>query len=144
MNLHNSYFALPSISTIFRKWFNPATHSQTVNYHGKQLLITWTKRAEKALCQRRRPLIIEMQLYFSCVVKKRVLFHDISGQTGIAVNDMINIIFRPVQSTSCDPVEFANNYPIKKELTDAGATNMRPSCLEFDYINGTWCGSFTI
>jgi hypothetical protein len=85
-----------------------------------------------------------MQLYFSCVVKKRVLFHDASEMDKFEVNNKLNIAFRPVQATACSPEEFANNFPIQEEFHSEAANKMLPSMLRLDFINGHWKGDFSI
>jgi len=144
MNLHNSYFTIANPIQLINKWFNPPSHSQTIRLQGENLFVQWTHRADKILHRRSSPLIIEMQLYFSCMVKKRVLFHETFEHETLTVNDAIEIAFRPVQSTSCDPVEFANNFPVKQQLTSTGAKHMTPASLELDYVNGQWQGEFSI
>ena len=55
--------------------FHPYRYAHTCSYQGKLLLVRMTNRAQRALDTLETPLLVEMQLYFSCVVKKRVLFH---------------------------------------------------------------------
>lgn len=100
--------------------------------------------------QRQTPLLVEMQLYFSCVVKKRVLFHahdtgDIEQTDEIVrVNDKLHVVFRAVQASSCDPVEFARHYPVKQEFRTRPALKMYPSRLKLDYPQDGWLGEFSI
>lgn len=144
MDLHNSYFAIKNPFEILDRWLNPFKHCARIQLRGKELDIKWTKRAETALQLRSKPLLAEMQLYFSCVVKKRVLFHADSNSDNIAVTNKLNISFRPVQSSACSPEEFANNYPVHNEFQSAAANKMRPSLLCLDYVNGHWQGEFLI
>lgn len=85
-----------------------------------------------------------MQLYFSCVVKKRVLFHEQSLHPDHVVNDKLRILFRCVQPTSCDPEEFARHYPEKRQLQSTAAQRMHPKELVFDFRDGHWQGEFRI
>ncbi|MFV2032364.1 MAG: hypothetical protein ACC663_07700, partial [Gammaproteobacteria bacterium] len=74
--LHGSYFSIENPIRLFDRWINSYCHQSRVQLGGKQLLVKWTERAEDALSNRPGPMVVEMQLYFSCVPKKRVLFHD--------------------------------------------------------------------
>jgi hypothetical protein len=147
MNTHSGYFEFPTLRTLWvaiDRRLNPYRHRQSVIMRGTPVEVRWTDRAERALTQRDTPLIAEMQLYFSCVVKKRVLFHEQSEPEGIPVGSRLQILFRPVQSTSCDPEEFAHNFPVKREFQSPAADKMKPSALEIDYRYGSWQGVFYV
>ena len=105
--------------------------------------IFYSKRAEHALLKRDTSLIAELQLYFTCVVQKRVVFHEQSDLDTITANSNLKIAYHTVQSNACDPVEFAEKHPVKKELNSKGAQSMRPSLFKVDFKNGTWIGDFS-
>lgn len=147
MSLKSSYFAIPNPFTLLDQYLNPATHHAQLTLRGQPLTVSWTRRAERQLARRNHPLLAEMQLYFSCVVKKRVVFHeeafDDATET-LAVNGRLIIAFRPVEANSCDPVEFAANHPVRREFDSRGAVKMHPSSLHLDFKNGNWCGEFSV
>ncbi|VAW97654.1 hypothetical protein MNBD_GAMMA21-2167 [hydrothermal vent metagenome] len=144
MNIHESYFSIKNPLEILDRWLNPYRYSTSSDFRDKRVEVKWTQRANKALSSRTSLLTIEMQIYFSCVVKKRVLFHDESDLDAVTINDKLRIISRAVQSGSCDAVEFAKNFPIKHELTATSAKKMLPSLLCIDYKNQQWVGDFSI
>lgn len=144
MNIHNSYFAITNPLTILDRWLHPYQYNATVLLRDKNLLVSWTKRADQALRNRSQPLFAEMQLYFSCVVKKRVLFHDTSTDPSVSVNPNLAISFRAVPASSCSPEEFARNYPIDGEFDSQAAKQMRPSQLNIDFKNQQWVANFRI
>lgn len=144
MNIHTGYFSISNPLDIVDKWLHPNRNTTLINIRNKVVRIKWTRRAEQALQQRNSPLIIEMQLYFSCTIKKRVLFHDQATFEILPVNKRFSLAFHPVESRSCDPLEFANNFPVKRKFDTPGSLKMRPSGLEFDFKNGLWVGQFTI
>ena len=133
---------------IIDKCLHPFKHQASVDVRGKRLVIKWTRRAEQALQKHTHdqnvPLIIEMQLYFSCTVKKRVLFHDQTDFETIPVNPYFSFAFHPVEASSCDPLEFAKNFPVKRIFDSSGALKMSPSELVFDFKNDQWIGHFNI
>lgn len=144
INIHASYFSIGNPFQVLDRWLNPPRHTRSVTLRNHPLKVEWTQRAESELVGRGRPLVIEMQLYFSCVIKKRVLFHDSYEKNTIPVSDHIVIDFRPVESESCDPWEFAKNFPVKQEFKTMAAVKMHPKSLLVDYKSGKWIGEFNI
>ena len=47
-----------------------------ININNKQVEIKLTKAANRAIQQRTSPLFAEMELYFSCLVRKKVRFYE--------------------------------------------------------------------
>lgn len=147
MGIKNSYFEIPSPLAVIERWLHPESCQRILELRGKPLTVSWTRRAERALSQRRQPLLAEMQLYFSCVVKKRVLFHEdahCAELEALTVSDQLHVAFRPVEANSCDPVEFAANHPVRHQFDTRGAVKMRPSRLHLDYKQGGWVGEFEV
>lgn len=144
MNLRASYFSIANPLDIIDRWFNPYRFNVSTKLRGKNVDVFWTQRAEHALSNRTSSLLVEMQLYFSCVIKKRVLFHDDSTMESQPLNEKIRITSRAVQSGSCSAEEFAKRFPIKQELTSKSAKNMLPTLLKIDYKNNQWIGEFSI
>jgi len=144
LNLRSSYFAIASPVQCLDRLLNPSHFSETIRFRDRHLIVEWTQRAQRALTRREHPLLVEMQLYFSCVVKKRVLFHDAAGTNSVTVNDKLSVSFQPVESQSCDPEEFAKNFPVKRQFDTAAAANMGPKKLLLDYKRGRWIGEYRI
>lgn len=140
--LQGSYFSVESPLRLLDRWLNAYRHNSSVVLGNKNLRVEWTDRANRVLQTRSEPLIIEMQLYFSCVVKKRVLFHDNSNLDVTDLNNSMKIAFRSIQSAACTPEEFARNYPIGRVLDTPAATKMIPSRLAIDFRQGQWHGEF--
>lgn len=140
MNLSNSYFEIPSPLLLFDRCLNAYRHQDYAILHGKRIDVYWTSRAARALTSRRDPLLIEMQLYFSCVVKKRVVFHDRADFETVAVNDKILVGYSAVQSAVCDPETFARDYPQGRKLDSKAAMKMQPSKLNIDFRQSEWQG----
>ena len=143
LQLQAGYFSIKNPLQIFDRWINPFHHKDSIDIRGKKMAIMYSRRAEKALQQRSNPLIAELQLYFTCVVQKRVNFHDQTDLETISANPHLKIAYHTVQSNACDPVEFAEKHPVKKELKSKGAQTMRPSLFQIDYKNGEWVGEFS-
>lgn len=144
MNLRDSYFAIPSPMAFIDRWLHPWKRSNTIVLRDDSLKVSWTNRAQRALLSRHKPLIAEMQLYFSCMVKKRVLFHDETDHETVTVNEQLKVLFRPVQSLKCSPEEFAENHPVKQEFKTLAAVKMKPKSLEIDFKKGQWVGEYQV
>lgn len=141
MNLSKSYFAIPDPALFFDRWLNAYSYQCFIKLNDKDIEVNWTKRAAEALNLRSLPLIVEMQLYFSCVVKKRVVFHDQVDFVPVkTVNDRLKLYYRAVQSAACAPETFVQEYPQQGLLESEAARNMQPSKLNIDYKNRQWQG----
>ncbi|MFO7592858.1 MAG: hypothetical protein R6X15_02280 [Pseudomonadota bacterium] len=146
MSFARSYFDPGDLHPmrLVERLLNPYRSIAETSLQGHPLRIEATRRALGALDRRSKPLSVELQLYFSCVVKKRVLFHEEAVPGEESVSDRLSVRFRPVEALTCDPVEFAANYPERRELKSKAASKMHPSRLLLDYRKGRWQGDFDI
>ena len=146
IHLKASYFAIANPLDWIDGRLNGIRHRRRLSLEGVPLALGWTGRAERALDREREPLIVEMQLYFSCVVQKRVLFHPASGFDAapaiVEVDSRLGLCFRPLASAACEPLEFAARHPAGPELGGGAAARMRPQWLEIDCRRGRWTGNF--
>jgi hypothetical protein len=143
-DLRGSYFAIGNPLNIFLGWLHPYRYCETVSLNGHELEVSWTRRADKSLQQRSHSLLVEMQLYFSCVVQKRVLFHNEDDNDYVVVNKRLRVCFHPVEAEACDPELFASQHPARRVLNSRSATRMHPRQLLIDYRKGQWRGEFSI
>ncbi len=143
IDLRASYFAIPNPLRWLERWRHQYRHEKQVALNGRTVRVRWTERADTALHGSQTPLVVELQLYFSCVVKKRVLFHPgPAGFDPVAVDDRFGLVFQPVASAACDPEKFAASYPRGKQLSGDRARRMLPRRVELDYRRGNWEGQF--
>lgn len=142
LNLQASYFTIENPKRVLERWFNRFQYCRIVRINQRAVEVKWTARAERELRQLDQGLVVELQLYFSCVIKKRVLFYAGSGFDAIRVNDSIGLTFRSIASAVCDPREFATSYPQGKDLSSGKAARMVPRTVEIDFRQGGWEGQF--
>lgn len=120
-------------------------YSQTLELdNGKSFQLQWTRAAQKKLDAQSEPLIMELELYFSCLVKKFVHFYGVSDVRNadlIAVNDQISVWFHPVHSVSCAPDEAAERQP-HKDVDRENIPRVFPSRALLDVKQGQWCGEY--
>jgi hypothetical protein len=120
--------------------------NNTVEINGRQVLVEWSKAAARELARRTQPLVVEMELYFSCLVKKFVHFHDVKPQRDtVAVSEKLAVFFRPVTSTACS-FEVADRLGRQPEI-ELDTPNVRkiaPKRVVIDFVRGAWQGNFWI
>jgi len=146
MQNHSMFSLSPLFNplNLFDRFFNPYNYNQVISLNSNPVIVEWTKRAHQKIGRLNTPLIVEMQLYFSCVVKKRVLFSESADFNTQTVNDKLSVAFHTVEAASCDPIEFAKNYPARRELDSVGAKKMHPKQVKIDYVNNEFQGEFYI
>ncbi len=118
----------------------------TILIHGKPVSVVLSKSAMRELGQRTQPLIVELELYFSCLVKKFVHFHEVQpARETVAVSDKLSIFFRSVTSTACtlDVAERFGRQP-EIELDNPHVNKLAPKLVNIDFIKGKWQGTFAM
>jgi len=116
----------------------------TISMNGREVLVEWTRAAAKELARRQTPLVVELELYFSCLIKKFVHFRDASrGRKPVVVNDKLQVYLRPVKSTACtwDVAKQVGRQP-EKEIDSAALRQVAPKRVRIDHVGGEWKGSY--
>lgn len=120
--------------------------SANVQINGRRVTVEWSCAAARELARRTRPLVVELELYFSCLVKKFVHFHETAqGRETVAAGDKLALYFRPVTSTACS-FEVADRLGRQPEI-EIDAPNVRkvaPKRVTIDFVRGGWKGQFWI
>ncbi len=107
----------------------------------KSVEIRLSRAASTALSQRTAPLLAEMELLFSCLIRKKVRFSELHGENAMPVSDRLWVRFRPVMTRVCAVSSVADTPP----LDDFPIVNARayvPRWLSIDYRKGQWSGEF--
>lgn len=112
-------------------------------FHGKPMTVQLTHAAETALCQRTLPLVAELELYFSCMIRKRVHFHtQVDRDQTVKATENLHIRFRPVMTERCsldtseEGVSQLTDFPIVKSSAYV------PHWVRIDHRKGEWVGEF--
>ena len=127
----------------------PSAAQHSIELDGRSVAIELSKSAVKALAQRSTPLLAEMELYFSCLIRKQVRFRDATTNPGddenatshATLNEHLHICFRPVMTRVCGKNYEGDEPP----LTDFPIVNSRayvPRWLRIDYRKNQWQGEF--
>lgn len=112
-----------------------------VQLNGKPLRVTLSDDAERALTARQAPLLAEMELYFSCLIRKQVRFHDDRVPEGVAVTDKLTVRFHPVMSQVCSVAGNLAGPPLT-DFPIVQGERFSPKWLEIGYQQGEWNGRF--
>ena len=118
--------------------------SATIHINGKEVLVEWTRSAQQMLKERTQPLMMELELYFSCLIKKFVQFHDgLDNNDTVRISDNFHIRFRTLTSTACsiDELPKGQRQP-PTELDTPIAKRLAPKRIRVDYRNQQWQGEY--
>lgn len=111
--------------------------------NGRVLQLSLSRTARHALALRRDILCLELELYFSCLVRKRVLVRDAATGSGyLAVTDKLHVRFRPVVTQTCSIREVDIGNPPVRDMPMLHADRYFPHWLTLDYRGDRWCAEF--
>lgn len=118
---------------------------QTLDIAGRTLTVELNRGARTALAVRTIPLVAEMELYFSCLIRKRVRFpFEVHPDAMCAVLDpRLTICFRPVMTRACAVGDVAEK-PGLTALPIRRPAAFVPKRLILDCRHGNWSGEFTL
>ncbi len=109
----------------------------------RELQVVLTQRAQSALDRADQPVHFEMELYFSCLIRKRVnVLSAPRKQDSLAkLNNLVSVSFRPVMTKHCrinDIVDEPDviDFPLQHD------SRIVPRWLSLDYSRGAWRGDF--
>lgn len=111
-----------------------------ITLHDKSLEVRLTAAAQKALARRATPLVAEMELLFSCLLRKRVYFGD-AAEHSTPVNERLAVRFRPIMTRHCSVSE-DGGLPPSDDFPLANPRPYVPNWLTIDYRRGEWAGDF--
>lgn len=131
-------------------------HKQLI-FHDKSMDIRLSRHAAKQSHMLAFPLIIEIQIYFSCLLGKRLAFYTDEVLDGAwqveprefmsmlddaqQLTDHIYIRFNTVMTKACPVSDYVGPPPVT-DFTIANQKPYVPSWLNIDYKNGMWSGEY--
>lgn len=115
---------------------------KTVDIEGKPVSIETSAAADNALRGLKKPLLAEIELYFSCFIRKKVRFH-IAGnhEDEIRVDDNLAVRFRPIMTKKCG-IDYEGDEPPVTDFPIVKVQPYVPKWLRIDYRRGEWVGEF--
>lgn len=122
-------------------------NKQTVEMLGKQIQVEISKHAERQLKDRKAPLFVEMELYFSCLLRKEIRIRETLGEKldeefSAQFSELLHISFRPVMTKSCSVSSCAGEKPPLSDFPIERPQSYIPKWLKLDFKKGEWCGDF--
>jgi len=114
----------------------------TVEILGKKVLVEWSAAADKKLQALAEPLVVEMELYFSCLIRKAVRFGGEARAGNFAsAGPHLKVGFRPVMTKVCRVSDFEGEPPVE-DFPIVKPEAFVPKRLTIDYKAGKWVGEF--
>lgn len=111
----------------------------------KTVTVKTTSRAEEKLSNLQSPLAVEMEVYFSCLIRLRVNFPDIIKQEFIPVasdNEHVQLYFSPIMTSYCHVEDIRGRDPDTEYFPIQKPEKFTPKWLKLDYRNNQWQGEF--
>jgi len=114
---------------------------------GKQIQVEISNDAKRQLDNREAPLIVEMELYFSCLLRKEIrvretLREKLDQEFTVRLSDLLHISFRPVMTKSCSVASCDGEEPPLSDFPIEKPQAYVPKWLKLDFKKGEWCGDF--
>ena len=107
----------------------------------RDLEVRLTRAAQAAMAA--DPLVVEMELYFSCLIRKRVLFPVAAHADAICaqLDEHLTVCFRPVMTRQC-AINGAQDSPELEAFPIRRPEAFLPKWLTVDFRHGNWSGEF--
>ena len=115
-----------------------------IEIEGRPVALDVTSSAEAALLSAREPLHIDMELYFSCLVGKRVNFVQTPPEHTVGrarLTDRVTVGFRAYATETCQAGDERHALESKIIPLDRAERYM-PKWLKIDYRDGAFEGEF--
>lgn len=114
----------------------------TADILGKTVVIESSESADRAMAVLSEPLIVEMELYFSCLIRKAVRFNRTNAiKFSVQVTPKLVLGFRPVATKACNISEIDSAPPLD-DFPIVKPEAFVPRKLKIDFRNGQWWGEF--
>lgn len=111
----------------------------------RTVTVRTTPRASAKLERLDAPLSVEMEVYFSCLIRLQVNFPEQLKQNYIPVNsddDRVKLYFYPIMTQHCEVSEIRGRDPDTEYFPIQKPEKFTPRWFKLDYKNGQWLGEF--
>jgi hypothetical protein len=117
-----------------------------IEIYGKPVKVSVSAAAHTQLASNSEPLLAEMELYFSCLIRKRVLFkqlpdNPLSASNITEVLPGLFISFNPVTTKECRIVDNPNG-PLLKAMPIEEPARFVPDRIKIHYRSSQWAGEY--
>ena len=120
---------------------------ETIEMLGKKITFEISDRAKRQLQGRKKPLFVEMELYFSCLLRKEIRIREtlrekLDEEFSVQFSDVLHVSFRPVMTKSCSVSSCQGEKPPLSDFPIKKPRSYVPKWLKLDFKKGEWCGDF--
>jgi len=117
---------------------------RSIRLANRDLEVRLSSAASAALAARGTPLVVEMELYFSCLIRKRVRFLSAPHPDAFCAtaDDRLTVCFRPVMTRSC-ALSDVEGQPELETFPIQRPEAFLPKWLALDFRRGAWSGEFS-
>ena len=112
-----------------------------IKIQNKPVVVTLSKSAEKALVNRTTTLVAEMELYFSCLIRKQVRFRENMDGDVVSAHENLAVRFRPVMTEVCG-ADYEGDEPPLTDFPIQKPQAFTPKWLNIDFKKNKWLGEF--
>lgn len=114
----------------------------TVEIAQRPVTVHLSDAAARSLGAREKPLYVQLELYFSCLIRFKVRFSDQPlDDNAVAAAEQMYISFRPVMTAQCGR-DYEGEEPPFTEFPIENAKAFVPREVRIDYRRGRWEGEF--
>ena len=118
-----------------------------VELFGRRVLVDLTRAAARARDRLTAPLQAQMELYFSCLVRTRLLFSPLEAPPDhrddlVPLGDHLYLGFRPVATEHCQIADLGDAAPPLETMPVKHPAKFVPHWVRIDYRKGRWLGEF--
>lgn len=113
-----------------------------IHIEDKPITVSLSNAAQQAINKRSSPLLAEMEIYFSCLIRLKVRFYE--NQTAadaIPVHEHLLVRFRPVMTEKCGR-DYEGDEPPVTDFPIANPRPFVPKWLNIDFKKDQWRGEF--
>ena len=108
---------------------------------GRKVTVSLSSAAVTALARRDKSLVAEMELYFSCLIRKKVRFRENLEGEIVYVTDQLSVRFRPVMTAVCG-IDYEGDEPPLTDFPIKKPESFVPHWLKLDFKKDKWIGEF--
>ena len=117
-----------------------------IHLGSREVEVRLNPRSAAAITQQARDLYIEIELYFSCLIGKRVNFlpqRRDGSVDPVRLNDNVSLGFRASMQHTCQAGDAQHALEAESFLVERGERYM-PRWVSLDYRAGVWSGEFGV
>jgi len=145
--IESNFLNLSVGDNIARSVFSTGSFTGSVTLQDRNIDIFLSSAAVHAASEAVKPVLAQMELYFSCLVRKQVRFMELDLSNPDIVADRASIVpglftsFRAICTRQCNIDDFVGKPPVETMPVKKRGMFM-PDWIKIDYRAGEWLGEY--